>query len=251
MKDTKSQDRAIPVRRARFRKWALRLAAVLALAIGAFVTWRWSGGNTGVVVPGEVYRSAQLGPRGLHHELASHHVRTVLNLRGTNTDQAWYQTERAATLAAGATQVDVPMASDHWLSREQARTLVELLDECERPILNHCEGGAERTGLASAFAELLRPGGSLEAARGQFSAWYLFAPTHDGLVMRRHIDAYARWLRLWKIGHSPEHFRVWVTLAYRPGYPSRDDWPYDPYPLVVVTRPGGEAVAQRPASDRK
>lgn len=236
------------MRRPRLRVLASRLAAILVVAAGLFVLGRWWVGNTGVVIPGAIYRSGQLGPRGLAHEFKAHHVRTVLNLRGPNPDQPWYLAERRTTLAAGATQVDVPLASDHWLSREQARTLVELLDGCERPILIHCEWGAERTGLASAFAELLRPGGSVAAARRQFSAWYLFAPTRDGLKMRKHVDAYQRWLDDWKIAHSPEYFRVWITQAYRPGFPSRDDWPYDPYPLAVVTRPTEESVARRPSS---
>lgn len=231
----------------RLRKLVPRLAVGVIVILGGFVAARWGTGNRGVVVPGAIYRSAQLTARGLARDLERHGIRTVLNLRGTNPDQPWYRAERATTLAAGATQVDVPMASDHWLSREQARKLLELLDGCERPLLIHCEWGAERTGLASAFAELLRPDGSVARARRQFSGWYLFAPTADGRKMRRHVDAYAQWLVLWKIEHTPEHFRNFITLGYRPGYPSRDDWPYDPYPLAVVTRPAAGPLARRGA----
>jgi protein tyrosine phosphatase (PTP) superfamily phosphohydrolase (DUF442 family) len=235
------------MRWSRLGKLALRSSAAAALIVGGFILARWGSGNTGVVVPAAVYRSAQLTARGLTREIERHRIRTVLNLRGPNPDQPWYRAERAATLTAAATQVDVPMASDHWLSRQQARTLVELLEGCERPLLIHCEWGAERTGLAAAFAELLRPGGSLASARRQFSPWYLFLPTRDGRIMRKHLDAYARWLATARLEHTPQNFRTWVRFAYHPGYPSRDDWPYDPYPLAVVTRPPtGEAVVKRP-----
>ena len=31
------------------------------------------------------------------------------------------------------------------------------------------------------------------------------------------------------------------TEGFQPGVPNREQWPYDPYPLVVVTRPGLDA----------
>jgi protein tyrosine phosphatase (PTP) superfamily phosphohydrolase (DUF442 family) len=237
------------VTRTRLRRWIIRPLAVSALLLAIFIGWRYSTGNRGTVIAGRVYRSAQLGPALLDGVLRERGIRTVVNLRGSNPDQAWYRDERAATLAAGATQVDVPLASDLWLSRAQARMLVELIDESEPPLLVHCEWGAERTGLVCAFVELLRPGGSVESALGQFSAWYLFAPVRDGLRMRGHVVAYRDWLRTRRLAHHPDLFRRWVRQEYRPAHPSREDWPYDPYPLKVVTRPAAQ-VAGKPATRR-
>ena len=110
------------------------------------------------------------------------------------------------------------MASDMYLSRSQARTLVQVLDECSKPILIHCQWGAERTGLVSAFVEMLRPEGSLKRAKEQFSPYYLFLPIRDGLVMRRHIDLYEGWLRNHGTQHSPTEFRRWIREGYRPEF---------------------------------
>lgn len=167
----------------------------------------------------------------------------MLNLRGRNPDRPWYVAERGAALGAGAVQVDFPMSSDQWLSHDQVRTLLSILDDCSYPILIHCEWGAERTGLVSAFCELLREGSSVERARREFSAYYLFLPMKDGLVMRGHLDAYASWLATSGRGHSPGAFRRWLTRDYRPGSPSREYWPCNPYPLKVVSRPGAGPVA--------
>jgi len=134
------------------------------------------------------------------------------------------------------------MSSCEWMSRAQAKTLVDVIDTFERPLLIHCWHGAERTGLASAFSELLRPGGSLASARTQFSLRYLFVPIKDGVVMPAHLDQYEGWLRERRLAHAPAHFRRWVADGFRPGRPSREQWPYDPYPLIVITRPGPEAV---------
>ena len=87
------------------------------------------------------------------------------------------------------------------------------------------------------MTELLRPGGTLDDARGQFSLRYLFVRAGDGAIMREHLDRYERWLRDRGLDHSPGRFRRWVAEGYRPGTPCREQWPYDPYPLVVITRP--------------
>jgi protein tyrosine phosphatase (PTP) superfamily phosphohydrolase (DUF442 family) len=238
--------------RRRLRRWIVRPIALVSLAVAAFVGWRYATGNQGIVVPGRIYRSAQLDSDGLAETIRRHGIRTVLNLRGSNPDQPWYRAERAATLGAGATQVDVPLASDFWLSRVQARTIVDLLDSCEKPILVHCEWGAERTGLVCSIAELLKPGGSVVSALGQFSTWYLFLPVRDGRRMRGHALAYRDWLSARGLSHSPERFRGWIKREYRPRHPSREEWPYDPYPQFVVTRPPAmvDRVAGRPAPMR-
>jgi hypothetical protein len=228
----------------RTRRLLARLLATLALAAVAFVGVRYATGNRGTVVPGRVFRSRQLDAKTLAQILRAEKVRTVLNLRGGNPDESWYTAECAATLAAGATQVDFPMATDLWLSREQARALLRVLDSAEYPMLIHCQWGAERTGLVAAFAVLLRPGGTLAEARDQFSLYYLYLPTRDGRMMSGHLDAYEAWLRSCRLDHVPEHFRRWLGTAYAtpPGGPSRELWRCNPYPLVEVHRPGTTRV---------
>jgi protein tyrosine/serine phosphatase len=197
----------------------------------------WSN-NLAVVQRDRIFRSGQMPAGNLARAVRDHRIKTVLNLRGANPEQAWYPAERATTLAAGATQVDLSMASDMWLSRNQARTVINVLDTCSYPVLIHCQWGAERTGLVSAIAELLRPGGSLADARRQFSLYYLYIKAGDGAVMERHLDRYEQWLQEGKLAHAPEQFRRWIAHEFRPESPSREEWPYDPYPPVIITRPG-------------
>ncbi|QDV37981.1 tyrosine-protein phosphatase [Tautonia plasticadhaerens] len=226
------------------RRVARSLAATLLLT-SALVGWRWATGNVGVVEPTRIYRSRQLDAGALSRLIGDRGIRTVLNLRGPNPGAEWYPAERLATIGAGATLIDVPLASDYWLTPEQARGLVEVLDTAERPLLIHCQFGAERTGLVSMMAVLLRPGGTLEEARSQFSPYYLYLPTEDGLVMLGHLRQYEGWLGREGADHSAEVFRRWIDRHYRPGTPNRSEWPYDPYPLRVVTRPAESDTAAR------
>ena len=200
--------------------------------------------NFGVVRPGQVYRSAQLSGISLARVVGEHRIKTVLNLRGSHPESGWYRDERAATLQGGATQVDIPLSSCEWMSKAQARALLEVLETAERPLLVHCFHGSERTGMISAFAELLRPGSTLLDAEAQFTARHMYFGFGDGVVTHRHLEAYGAWLRGRSLAHSPDHFRRWLGSEYQPGEPSRERWNYDPYPLVVVTR-GVKAVADR------
>lgn len=223
-------------------RWAIRLIVLAALIPIGFLSVRWGSGNFGAVIPGKVFRSAQPSPSSLPGTIRSNGIKTVLNLRGANPEQDWYLRESAATLSAGATQVDFPMSSDQWLSREQARVLLQLLDSCEYPIMIHCEWGAERTGLVSAIRRLLEEGSTLADGRREFSTYYLFLPVKDGKVMRGHLDLYEKWLADRGSQHSPSMLRTWLTNEYSPGSPSREHWECNPYPMKVVTKPRVPAV---------
>jgi hypothetical protein len=207
------------------------------LAVLGLVAWDLANHNFGEVQPRRVYRSGQMPASSLAQVLRDHQIKTVLNLRGANPSRPWYQTELSTTLAARATHIDIAMSSCLWMSRTQLRAVVDTLDSAEYPLLIHCEWGSERTGLVSAFAELLRPGGSMEDARAQFSIRYLFVRINDGKVMADHLDQYENWLRTNRLEHNPANFRHWAAKGFRPCLPSREQWPYDPYPLVVVNRP--------------
>lgn len=235
-----------PRRRVRVRRWLLRSVALVVLGVAAYVGGKVVTGNFAAVKDGEVYRSAQMSPGGLDRTIRQYRIKTVLNLRGPNPESSWYRREREVTLGAGATLVDIAMSSCQWMSREQLRTLVDVLRTAERPILLHCYRGAERTGLASAFARLLEDGSTLEQAREEFALRHLFVRAGDGILMPEHLDQYERWLASHDVQHSPATFLRWVESdedGFRPGTPGREQWPYDPYPLVVIHRPPAAALA--------
>src|SRR5262249_22295290 len=151
---------------------AVRLALALAVMPAAYVAWDQANYNFGVVRPDHIYRSGQMPAPALARTVADHRIKTVLNLRGSNAVDAWYQREVAATNQANATQIDIAMSSCVWMSREQLAAVIETLDSAEYPLLIHCSWGSERTGLISAFAELLRPGSTIHDARAQVSMCY-------------------------------------------------------------------------------
>ncbi len=241
MSDRPGAAASMPTVRQSARRRRRRILLGVALAVLAppmtWVSQRIHSGNFGVIQPGRAYRSGQMGPEALGRVLQQYRIKSVLNLRGPNPRQAWYRAERDAVLAGGATHIDVPLSSCEWMSRAQAVALLVVLETAERPLLVHCQWGSERTGMVSAFLELLRPGATLADAEAQFSPKYLYLPVGNGVVTQRHLRQYETWLDEHGQGHTPARFRRWIAEGFRPGKPSREDWPYDPYPLVVIDRP--------------
>ena len=229
-----------PRSRRRFWVWSV------ILVLGGLVGWKLGlSDNFATIRPGNLYRSGQMDARALSATIARHRIKTVLNLRGEHPESAWYRAERSATLDAGATQVDIPLSSCEWMSRAQARALLEVLDSAERPLLIHCFHGSERTGLVSALGELLRPGSTLADAESQFSARYLYFGVGDGVVTHHQLAAYESWLAANHLRHTPDQLRRWMRNGYVPGTPSREQWKSDPFPLVVTTKPSARRGDRR------
>ncbi len=225
--------------RMRRGKWFAILVMLLLAFPTTWIGWNQATYNFAILQPARVFRSGQMSQSALRQTLREYHIKTVLNLRGPNLKESWYRKEIAATLAAGATQVDVSLSSCVWMSRVQLRTLIRVLDTCDYPLLIHCAWGSERTGLTAAVAELLSPSRTLADARRQLALRFLFVRLGDGRIMAEFLDQYENWLLARHQEHRPDIFRQWIADGYVPGEPNREEWPYDPYPMVVVTHPYG------------
>lgn len=128
------------------------LSCAAILAVGAtYLGLQYLGGNFHTVVAGELYRSGQPTPGRLRHYVQETGIRTVINLRGRNAGTAWYDAEIAESARLGVTHIDFAMSASRQLTGLQADALVQLLRNAEKPILIHCEGGADRSGLAAAL----------------------------------------------------------------------------------------------------
>jgi protein tyrosine/serine phosphatase len=118
------------------------------------------------------YRSAQLDASTLNLVFDEYGIRSVINLRGENEQDAWYRNERAAAEQAGVTLVDIRMSAGRLPSRDALLLLYDTFQTAEYPILIHCQSGADRTGAASAIWRMVVRGDTREAARIELSLVY-------------------------------------------------------------------------------
>ena len=113
----------------RQRRHKRLLIGLLLLLPLTFLGWNQATFNFDVLLPRRVYRSGQMPAWALASTLRNRQIKTVVNLRGPNPGEHWYQSEVAATLAAGASHVDLSLSSCVWMSRIQFRTLVRIRAE--------------------------------------------------------------------------------------------------------------------------
>lgn len=145
---------------------------VLPAAAGAWAgVLRWSG-NVHEVEPGELYRSAQLGPDQLKDVIDQHNIRTVVNLRGGAPGRDWYDKEVSASRNASVRHYDVSLSAKRQPDAATLASLREILRQAPRPLLIHCNGGADRSGLAAAIYELEIKGRTADDAAKQLTFWY-------------------------------------------------------------------------------
>ena len=157
------------------RRWVRRLGGALGAVVLGLAVWLTAlhfNGNFHAVVPGALYRSAQPSEADIGRYRAAYGIRTIVNLRGAHPGAPWYDAELAAAARHGIDHVDFRMSARRDLSQADAARLVALLARAEKPILIHCQAGADRSGLAAALYLAAVAGGSEGAAEWQISLRY-------------------------------------------------------------------------------
>lgn len=177
----------------------LRLVLVLlmpAAGLGGWLGYLQVSGNFHSVVAGELYRSAQPGATDLRLAVGSYGIRSVINLRGANSGAGWYREEIAASAALGVQHFDFPMSADRALTLRQAAKLIALMRQAPKPLLIHCQGGADRSGLAAALYLAAIEGRSEAESEAQISLRYghLSTPLAAAWPMDRTFETLEPWL---------------------------------------------------------
>lgn len=150
------------------KKTSLIIGSVI-LGLGVYLGYLQLAGNFHEVLPGRLYRSAQLSADNLGQYIDQYKIKTVINLRGGNPDAAWYRAEEAAVIAHGAKEVNFEMSARKPLGMDRTLELLEVLRNAEGPVLIHCRSGADRTGLASVLYLQQIAGVDEETAEWQLS----------------------------------------------------------------------------------
>lgn len=135
----------------RMGRQLLSMTLAIALLIGGFYAYMLVTTNFHPVIAGEVYRSSQPTPSAIALFHKQYGIRTILNLRGENTGRDWYDREVAEAKSLDINHVDFRMSSSRMLTQEEAERLVQIMRDAPKPLLIHCQAGADRTGLASAL----------------------------------------------------------------------------------------------------
>lgn len=164
------------------RRWRIAII-VITLLLCALTYIGVFGGNVREVVPGKLYRSAQLTGNGydavsaglfgnsLDSVIKRYGIKTVLNLRGGSEKDKRYRDELAVCSQDGTDHIDDAFSARALPSPEVVARLFDVFDHAKYPILIHCQAGADRTGLACAVYANAYLGQPIDTAETNQLTW--------------------------------------------------------------------------------
>jgi len=199
----------------RKRRGLWLVSAVLLAGIVAVGVWLVTSMRVFEVIPDVIFRSRQLDPDELRSVASRHRIRTVISLRSNNPSHQWLQDERAVCTELGIAHETVTILKDDWPARHHARRLADLLDSADEPMLIHCLQGVDRSGWASAVAQLME-GVPLDEALIQLSP--RFGHICDSTLCPLHLffTSYRNHLNLHALPEGRTVFRDWLIEDYCP-----------------------------------
>lgn len=140
------------------------------------------------------YRSGQMGRAKLSAVIGHYGIKTVVNLRGEQPDERWYQREVQACAENGIQHYDLKWSMMRIPEPASLLEAVEIIERADTPILVHCHAGVHRAGTASAVYRLMR-GDGIENARDEFGMFFMNAPIGNLLDLYDGTKPFAEWVR--------------------------------------------------------
>ena len=127
--------------------------------------------NFGIVEKNTFYRSGQLSAKRLEHYIKKYKIKTVVNLRGERPNATWWKQELAVTQRNNICFYNISMTASKLTSKKNIYTILNIFDTAPRPLLVHCQGGADRTGEVSALWVLDQQYKNNRIALKQLTIW--------------------------------------------------------------------------------
>ncbi len=169
------------------RKFKIPIATLvfLLLSSASYFLYMEEQGNFHPITPGEAYRSAQLDRDEFRYYIKKYNIKSIVNLRGKNPNEAWYKEELAVSAEHNVNHYDISLSATHEPDEEDISDLIEIFKNAPRPVLIHCQGGADRSGLAAAIWKVLVDKEPKSEAEKQLSIFFGHLPIGKTSAMDR------------------------------------------------------------------
>lgn len=123
-------------------------------------------------VDSQFYRSGQLEAQDLEEKIRKNNLRTVVNLRGDNIGEQWYEDEAKVCAQNDVVLYNAPLSARRLPTKKEVEQLLDIFDKGPYPMMVHCMAGADRSGLISALYRIHVKGDSIADADDELSLYY-------------------------------------------------------------------------------
>jgi hypothetical protein len=210
--------------------YALIILLVAAVAFAAYAGV--FNGNVRAVHVDRVYRSAQLAGDGLLQRSASffgnsmtavlnrHRIRTVINLRGGSEKDAWHRQEKSVCAYEHVKLIEFSFSAIKLPRPGDLKRLLGTVDHLapsDYPILIHCNGGADRSGMVSTIYRNVYDHVPLDAAEAEELTWRY---GHFSFFRTRAMDLF---FTLYRQTSHGKDLRKWIMTTYPSVYARQPD----------------------------
>jgi protein tyrosine/serine phosphatase len=156
--------------------WLKKPGVIILLALivntSGYVLYRVETGNFYTVLPGKIYRSGQMDEAQWVDYIQKYAIKSLLNLRGEHRASRWYQQERRVVEKLRIAHYDFGLSASREVDDETLETILGIMRQAPKPILIHCQAGADRTSLIAALYLFAIEGQLAEVASHQLSLIY-------------------------------------------------------------------------------
>ena len=113
-----------------------------------------------------------------------------MNLRGEHPDELWYGEEIKVCVEQNVKHYDIALSSSKEPSEEDLRQLIDIFHSAPRPVLIHCQAGADRSGLAAAIWKVIVDKEPKSEAEKQLSIIFGHLPIGKTTAMDRFFQSW-------------------------------------------------------------
>lgn len=145
-------------------------------------------GNFHTITQGESYRSAQLDRDELEYYINKYDIKSIINLCGEHPDEPWYKEEREISSMHNIQHYNIPLSSSREPDESVVRNLIDIYNNTSRPVLIHCQAGADRSGLAAAIWKVVVDKETKSEAGKQLSIFYGHLPIGKTAAMNHYFQ---------------------------------------------------------------
>ncbi len=139
----------------KFLKISSSVFGLIVLVYGLFFADVWIKGNFHTVTTNRAYRCRQLDGQMFKFYINKYGIKSIVNLRGEEKGADWYDDEMEVSSLYNVVHYDLDLPMDKLPKDEDMQTLLDIFKTAPQPVLIHCLGGSDRTGLASTLWKVL------------------------------------------------------------------------------------------------